>query len=383
MSGAVKKVVCAMSGGVDSSVAALLLKNRGFQVQGVFMRNWDIADEKGQCQADREKEDAEYACKKIGIPLLEVNFVKEYWHNVFSYLINEYKAGYTPNPDIHCNKKIKFDLFFKYALKNLKADAVATGHYARIAQSSDLPEKGFKLLKGVDKQKDQTFFLAQIPKYSLEKCIFPVGEMTKDIVKKIAAAAGLDRIVQKRESVGICFIGRRNFQEFIDDYIEPLEGNFINVENKKIVGKHKGVHCWTIGQRCALPGQPSAFYVAERDVITQDILVAPGRMHPALFHQTVVTENPYWINKPSINFEKGESFQCEFRFQHREPLVNCLMYQDSEGKLQIYLEKPLRALTPGQYAVFYTGDECLGSAKILYRGPSMYVLDHMKNKDIL
>ncbi|GFQ73440.1 mitochondrial tRNA-specific 2-thiouridylase 1, partial [Trichonephila clavata] len=279
MSSAVKKVVCAMSGGVDSSVAALLLKNRGFQVQGVFMRNWDIADEKGQCQADREKEDAEYACKKIGIPLMEVNFVKEYWHNVFSYLINEYKAGYTPNPDIHCNKKIKFDLFFKYALKNLKADAVATGHYARIAQSYDLPKKGFKLLKGVDKQKDQTFFLAQIPKYSLEKCIFPVGEMTKDIVKKIAAAAGLDRIVKKRESVGICFIGRRNFQDFIDDYIEPLEGNFINVENKKIVGKHKGVHCWTIGQRCALPGQPSAFYVAERDAITQDILVVCSDNH--------------------------------------------------------------------------------------------------------
>ncbi|GFR33666.1 mitochondrial tRNA-specific 2-thiouridylase 1, partial [Trichonephila clavata] len=143
------------------------------------------------------------------------------------------------------------------------------------------------------------------------------------------------------------------------------------------------VHCWTIGQRCALPGQPSAFYVAERDAITQDILVAPGRMHPALFLQTVVTEAPYWINKPSVNFERGESFQCEFRFQHREPLVNSLMYQDSEGKLQIYLEKPLRALTPGQYAVFYTGDECLGSAKILYRGPSMYALDHVKNKDIL
>ncbi|CAL1285266.1 unnamed protein product [Larinioides sclopetarius] len=382
MSGAVKKVICAMSGGVDSSVAALLLKNRGFQVQGVFMRNWDIADEKGYCQADHDKEDAEYVCRKIGIPLLEVNFVKEYWNNVFSYLINEYKVGYTPNPDIHCNKKIKFDLFFKHALQKLKADAVATGHYARIAGSPDSSQKDFRLLKGIDKQKDQTFFLSQIPRFSLEKCIFPVGDMTKDAVRKMAADAGLDRIVKKKESVGICFIGRRNFQEFIDDYIEPQHGNFINIENNEIVGQHKGVHCWTVGQRCALSGLPIAFYVAERNVDTQDILVAPGRFHPALFHQTVVTEVPYWINKPSVSFENGETFRCEFRFQHREPLVNCLMYQDSEGRLQIYLEKPLRALTPGQYAVFYTGEECLGSAKILFRGPSMYTLELMKNKNI-
>ncbi|GIZ00369.1 mitochondrial tRNA-specific 2-thiouridylase 1 [Caerostris extrusa] len=187
----------------------------------------------------------------------------------------------------------------------------------------------------------------------------------------MAAAAGLDRIVKKKESVGICFIGKRNFQDFIDDYIEVKKGNFINVVDNKIVGQHKGVHCWTVGQRCAIAGQPVAFYVAERNVATQDILVAPGRMHPALFHQTLVTEAPYWINEPPVNFEKGESFQCEFRFQHREPLVNCLMYQDNKGRLQVYLEKPLRALTPGQYAVFYTGDECLGSARILFRGPSI------------
>ncbi|GIZ00371.1 mitochondrial tRNA-specific 2-thiouridylase 1 [Caerostris extrusa] len=169
MSGAVKKVVCAMSGGVDSAVAALLLKNRGYQVQGVFMRNWDIADEKGYCHADKDKDDAEYVCKKIGIPLMEVNFVKEYWNNVFSAFINEYKEGYTPNPDIHCNKRIKFDLFFKYALERLKADAVATGHYARIATSS---EKNFRLLKGIDKQKDQTFFLVADSQISSRKMYF-------------------------------------------------------------------------------------------------------------------------------------------------------------------------------------------------------------------
>ncbi|KFM58718.1 hypothetical protein X975_14961, partial [Stegodyphus mimosarum] len=282
--------------------------------------------------------------------------------------------GFTPNPDILCNKKIKFDAFLKYAVQHFEADAIATGHYARIVPFSGNPHRGFQLLKGVDKQKDQTFFLSQIPKTALQKCMFPLGEMTKSTVKNIAAAAGFHRIVRKRESVGICFIGRRNFQSFIDDYIEPRVGNFINVENGQIVGQHKGVHCWTVGQRCLLPGQSNAFYVAERDPVSQKILVAPGRMHPALFHQTVVTETPYWINEPPVVLERGESFECDFRFQHREPVVQCLLYKDKVGCLQIFLKNPLRALTPGQYAVFYDGDICLGSAKILLQGPSLYAI---------
>ncbi|KAG8177331.1 hypothetical protein JTE90_018355 [Oedothorax gibbosus] len=290
MSSALKNVVCAISGGVDSCVAALILKNRGFQVQGVFMRNWDIADEKGFCQADHDKEDAEYVCRKLNIPFIEVNFVKEYWNNVFSYLLHEYKNGFTPNPDILCNKKIKFDAFFKYALRHLKADAIATGHYARIATSGK-DGQSFKLLRGI--------------------------------------------------------------------------------------------HCWTIGQRCALPGLPTPFYVAEKNVTNQDILVAPGRMHPALFHQTLVTEPPYWINNPPDTLSTNRTLRCEFRFQHREPLVNCLLFQDQEQRLQVYLEKPLRALTPGQYAVFYDGEECLGSARILFQGPSMYDLEAEQNKSFL
>ncbi|KAG8177330.1 hypothetical protein JTE90_018355 [Oedothorax gibbosus] len=359
MSSALKNVVCAISGGVDSCVAALILKNRGFQVQGVFMRNWDIADEKGFCQADHDKEDAEYVCRKLNIPFIEVNFVKEYWNNVFSYLLHEYKNGFTPNPDILCNKKIKFDAFFKYALRHLKADAIATGHYARIATSGK-DGQSFKLLRGVDREKDQTFFLSQIPKVSLEKCMFPIGEMAKSEVKKMAVSAGFDRIVKKKE---VCST--------------TLTARFVTVTSLQ------RIHCWTIGQRCALPGLPTPFYVAEKNVTNQDILVAPGRMHPALFHQTLVTEPPYWINNPPDTLSTNRTLRCEFRFQHREPLVNCLLFQDQEQRLQVYLEKPLRALTPGQYAVFYDGEECLGSARILFQGPSMYDLEAEQNKSFL
>lgn len=379
MTAKVRKVICAISGGIDSCVAALLLKKQGYHVHGVFMRNWDIADERGYCQADIDRDDAEYVCKKIGIQFSEVNFVKEYWNKVFSYLIQHYKDGLTPNPDILCNKLIKFDAFLKHAMKNLGADAVATGHYAQIVIDK---ERNYHLLKGVDEIKDQTFFLSQIPKSALKRCIFPLGKMSKSQVKQIAAEAGFDRIVRKKESMGICFIGRRNFQNFIDEYIESKPGNFINVENNKIVGKHKGVHCWTVGQRCMIGGQPTAFYVAERNCDNQDILVAPGMTHPALFHQTLVTEIPYWINQPSVNLEK-EHFVCDFRFQHREPPIKCLLYKDTKGHLQIFLKNPLRALTPGQYAVFYAKEECLGSAKILFRGPSMYEIKSVINKKLI
>ncbi|XP_054720931.1 mitochondrial tRNA-specific 2-thiouridylase 1-like [Uloborus diversus] len=377
MSNTFKSIACAISGGVDSSVAALLLKEQGYKVLGVFMRNWDIADETGHCQADQDKEDASFVCNKLGIPLIEVNFVKEYWNNVFSCFLQDYKKGMTPNPDILCNKKIKFDAFLKFAVNKLKVDAIATGHYARIHPPNEAG-KNFKLLKGVDEQKDQTFFLSHIPQFALRKCIFPVGSMTKSMVKNIAFNAGLEKIALKKESVGICFIGRRNFQSFIQDYIEPKKGNFVNIEDGRVIGQHDGVHCWTVGQRCAIGGQPSAFYVAERNVCTQQILVAPGRMHLALFHQTLITEPPYWISEPPVDLNSGGHFKCDFRFQHREPIIKCFMFKNKNGQLQIFLEKPLRALTPGQYAVFYVGEECLGSAKIISRGPSIYSLNKIK-----
>lgn len=369
----VKKIVCAISGGVDSCVAALLLKKKGYEVLGVFMRNWDVADETGFCQADQDKEDAEYACRKIGIKLVEVNFVKEYWNNVFSSLLWDYENGLTPNPDVLCNKTIKFGAFWKYAMHQLNADAVATGHYARTTLNEDehtsFGAKGAGLFKAVDSTKDQTFFLSQIRPEVLQYCIFPVGGLKKSIVKKIALEAGLSRIAKKRESTGICFIGRRNFQNFIKDYIEPTPGNFVCVESGSIVGQHDGIHCWTIGQRCHIPGMHSAYFVAEKNVETQEILVAPGSDHPALYHLTLLTEAPHWITSipPKVNDIRG--FECDFRFQHLHILIRCLLFQGQTGMLEIYLEKPLKALTPGQYAVFYKGEECLGSARILGHGP--------------
>ncbi|XP_022253209.1 mitochondrial tRNA-specific 2-thiouridylase 1-like [Limulus polyphemus] len=274
----VRKVVCGISGGVDSSVAALLLKRKGYDVLGVFMRNWDIADETGHCSIDKDKEDAEYVCRKIGIPLQEVNFVRHYWNEVFSDLIEDYQNGLTPNPDILCNKSIKFNIFYDYATENLGADAIATGHYARTSFGEDLEyyqeNKRVRLLKAVDGGKDQTFFLSQVPQKSLQRTLFPLGGITKNSVKKIALHAGLNYIAKKKESTGICFIGKRNFQDFIKDYVKPKPGNFVDVETGEVVGTHAGIHFWTMGQRCHIPGLHTAYFVADKDMKTQDILVA-------------------------------------------------------------------------------------------------------------
>ncbi|KAL5014729.1 hypothetical protein ScPMuIL_008999 [Solemya velum] len=217
MSKFVKKVVCGMSGGVDSSVAALLLKEKGYEVVGLFMKNWDIANEQGKCMVDDDRKDAEFVCKRIGIPFHEVNFVKEYWNEVFSSFVTDYESGLTPNPDILCNKFIKFSKFLTYAVDNLGADAIATGHYARTSGS---PTEGIKLLKAVDSVKDQTFFLSQISQAALQKTIFPLGELTKDVVKHVACTAGLERIATKKESMGICFVGSRNFHQFIAEGVQ-------------------------------------------------------------------------------------------------------------------------------------------------------------------
>ncbi|XP_043218232.1 mitochondrial tRNA-specific 2-thiouridylase 1-like isoform X3 [Amphibalanus amphitrite] len=310
----IKRVVCAMSGGVDSSVAALLLKQKGYEVLGFFMRNWDIRDEQGVCKADQDAEDAAWVCKKLQIPFQEVNFVKEYWNDVFSEMIRDYESGITPNPDILCNRHIKFTALLEHARHTVGADALATGHYARTSAGEFATEysgQQVRLLKAVDRLKDQTFFLSQVPQKALRRTIFPLGEFTKGVVKKIASSAGLERIAARKESMGICFIGKRNFSEFIAQYVDPRPGNFED------------------------------FY---------------GR----------------------------GMLECEFKFQHTESLVPCVVTSrthnpwhrsPSKNDLTVSLANPLRALTPGQFAVFYRGDECLGSARILRPGPSQFDLD--------
>ncbi|XP_046402252.1 mitochondrial tRNA-specific 2-thiouridylase 1 isoform X2 [Ischnura elegans] len=318
----IKRVISAVSGGIDSAVSTLLLKNKGYEVIGVYMQNWDLLDEKGVCSSQNDISDAEWVCQKIGIPFHVVNFVKEYWLEVFSNLVNDYESGLTPNPDILCNRHIKFEAFYKHATEELGGDAISTGHYARTTFGEYLQNfdstKGVHLLKARDERKDQTFFLSQIHQRALQRSIFPLGDMKKSAVKKFAAAEKFAPLLKKKESMGICFIGSRNFQEFISE--------------------------------------------------------AMGTRHPALYTDLVMTDTPHWIHSPPPQLVKDGVLDCDFRFQHTHSLLKCQVFCAHSGRLIIRLAKPLRAITPGQYAVLYLDEECLGSARITTPGPTLHAL---------
>ncbi|XP_055912437.1 mitochondrial tRNA-specific 2-thiouridylase 1 [Eupeodes corollae] len=362
-----RKIIVGISGGVDSAVCAHLLKEKGFSVLGVFMRNWDELDETGRCSGEKDLADANYVCNKIGIDLIEVNFVKEYWNNVFTNFLEDYQNGLTPNPDILCNRHIKFDHFYKYALEKLEFDAIAMGHYARTSFGPYLenykPNKDVHLLQAKDSFKDQTFFLSNIRQKALRKTMFPIGEYTKGEIKSIAKNIGLHRVALKKESTGICFIGNRNFKDFIKEYIHSKPGDFIDIDTGKVVGHHEGFHQWTVGQRCRLHSYLKPYFVAAKDELTNSILVAYGTDHPALYSNLVYTQNPSWISSDPL--KDRNQFRCQFRFQHTKPLVDCTVEKLNDGGLQVSLDKPLRALTPGQYGVLYLGTECLGCARIM------------------
>ncbi|KAK9525574.1 hypothetical protein VZT92_016265 [Zoarces viviparus] len=392
--GFIKHVVCAMSGGVDSSVAALLLKKRGYSVTGVFMKNWDSLDESGVCTTERDCEDAYRVCRTLDIPFHQVSYVKEYWHEVFSKLLKEYERGGTPNPDILCNKHIKFNHFHKYALNTLGADAMATGHYARTSQEDEEvfqqthtapPSTLFRdrfetrnpvrLYKGADLLKDQTFFLSQVSQSALRQTTFPLAGLTKDFVKKIAAEAGFHHVLKKKESMGICFIGERNFENFILEYLEPKPGNFVSIEDGAVMGTHKGWFTLTLGQRARIGGQRDPWFVVDKDTDTGDVFVAPTTNHPALFRDTVRTDRFHWVTfDPPPELVKTQMMECHFRFIHQMPLTPCTVTLNMNGSVWITLSQPVRALTPGQFAVLYKGDECLGSGKIMQLGPSEHTL---------
>ncbi|XP_022300440.2 mitochondrial tRNA-specific 2-thiouridylase 1-like [Crassostrea virginica] len=377
-----RRIVCGVSGGVDSAVSAYLLKQKGYEVLGLFMKNWDEKDEKGHCTSDRDKEDAQFVCQHIGIPFHEVNFVKEYWNDVFSPFLREYQTGLVPNPDIVCNRHIKFGVFQNYALSEFSADAIATGHYARTSVGENLIGgdscQDVKLLKAKDRWKDQSYFLSQISQKALRRALFPLGDLKKSEVKKIASKIGLTRIASKKESMGICFIGKRKkFSSFMEEYVEPKPGNIIHVETGEVVGTHQGIHNYSEGQRLTHVnhGRFGKCFIVEKNGTTQDIVVAPGTNHPALFCQEFYATVPMWIHSEPPGFSEGGSCQLQCQFQRKWGALPCTVTRCGENQVRVSLRSPQRCITPGQYAVFYSGEECLGSGVITTKGPSLYDIE--------
>ncbi|XP_055630131.1 mitochondrial tRNA-specific 2-thiouridylase 1 isoform X2 [Toxorhynchites rutilus septentrionalis] len=345
----------------------------GYDVRGAFMKNWDLIDEAGYCTGEQDWLDAQKLCRRLGIPLEQVNFVKDYWLEVFGSFLKDYEAGITPNPDILCNRHIKFNLFYKYARERMGADAIATGHYARtnfgpFLEKYNDPQQ-VRLLVGTDDIKDQTFFLSQISAEALRRTMFPIGGMNKSKVKQIAIEVGLEFFARKKESMGICFVGKRSFQDFIVDYIDTKPGDFVDFDTGKVVGRHNGFHNWTIGQGAKIASCLQPYYIFQKHIESNNIYVVSGHDHPLLLTDMVYAECPIWINRPAEL--KTGIWRCQFRFQHTKPLVDCSVVETGHERLFVKLDRSLRAITPGQYAVFYKKDECFGSARIVRPGPSM------------
>ncbi len=351
------RVVVGMSGGVDSSVAALLLKEQGYDVIGVFMKNWEEKDENGNCTSEEDYKDVVKVGKQIGIQVEAVNFVKRYWDTVFTYFLDEYKKGRTPNPDVMCNKEIKFKAFLEHALK-LGADYIATGHYARVKYQ----DGAYQLLKGIDQGKDQSYFLNVLGQYELSRTIFPLGEMTKKEVRKIAFEHNLITAA-KKDSTGICFIGERDFREFLNKFLPAQPGEIKTLDGKK-VGEHMGLMYYTIGQRKGLGigggGTGEPWFVVEKDLKNNILYVVQGENHPALYSTALIATDIKWVSGNS----KKEPFSCYAKFRYRQPDQEVTVNPLSEEKVLVTFAKKQKAITAGQAVVFYQGDVCLGGGII-------------------
>jgi tRNA-specific 2-thiouridylase len=348
-----------MSGGVDSSVAAILLKEQGYDVIGLFMRNWDSTinnDILGNpnvnnfiCPQEQDYNDAKAVCDKLNIPLHRIDFIKEYWDFVFTYFLDELKKGRTPNPDIMCNKYIKFDLFIKEA-RRLGAKYIATGHYAR--------HENDKLLRGMDDNKDQTYFLSQLTKEQLKDVLFPVGHLYKNEVRKIADKYNLITAT-KKDSTGICFIGERNFSTFLKNYLPAQPGDIMNIETKEIIGKHEGLMNYTIGQRKGLNlgGNKSRLFVVGKNVNDNILYVALGEDNKYLYSDTAIIDNINWIsdNKPT---------ECTAKFRYRQDDNKVQLEYLEDGNIKVIYKEKVKSVTPGQACVFYLEEECLGGGII-------------------
>lgn len=350
-----KRVVVGMSGGVDSSVSALLLKEQGYEVIGVFMKNWDETDPNGVCTAQDDYDDVRRVCDKIDIPYYTVNFEHEYWERVFTYFLAEYKRGRTPNPDVMCNKEIKFKAFLEKAM-SFGADYLATGHYAQIGQDNDGEAT---LLRGKDNNKDQTYFLCYLQKEQLERTLFPVGHLEKKEVREIAKKRELPTAT-KKDSTGICFIGERKFKEFLSKFL-PAKPGLIKSLDGEILGKHQGLMYYTYGQRkgMGLGGPGEARFVANKDLEKNILYVVEGDSHPALYSVGLIATDISWVK----GVEPAKEFRCTAKFRYRQPDQKVLVKVDGD-RCFVEFDKPQRAVTPGQAVVFYQDEVCLGGGLI-------------------
>ncbi|MDE2274127.1 MAG: tRNA 2-thiouridine(34) synthase MnmA [Gammaproteobacteria bacterium] len=352
------RVVVGLSGGVDSAVAALLLKQQGHAVEGLFMDNWEDGEEQTYCTAAQDFQDARQVCDVLGIALHKVNFAADYRERVFRLFLDEYAAGRTPNPDVVCNREIKFKVFLDYALR-LGAESIATGHYARVLRDG----AQVRLLKACDAAKDQSYFLHAVPQAALARSLFPLGEMRKNEVRVLAHATGFANHA-KPDSTGICFIGERRFAEFLAQYLPAKPGN-IETADGKIVGRHQGLMYYTLGQRRGLGigGRPdgvgAAWYVAAKDQARNVLVVVQGSEHAALTQRWLVAEQLHWI----AGLAPAAEFDCSAKTRYRQSDQACQV-RVQDGIARVTFHEPQRALTPGQYVVFYRGEECLGGGAI-------------------
>lgn len=351
-------VIVGMSGGVDSSVAAMLLKEQGYRVEGLFMKNWEEDDGTEYCTAREDLADAQAVCEALDIHLHEANFAAEYWDNVFAHFLAEYEAGRTPNPDVLCNREIKFKVFAEYA-GHLGADLIATGHYARVRRTGSKVQ----LLKAVDANKDQSYFLQAVSQDQLEHALFPLGNMKKEAVRALAMKHGLPTH-NKKDSTGICFIGERRFRDFLENWLPAQPGDIVSVDGAHL-GRHQGLMFHTIGQRQGLGigglkgASDSPWYVVSKDLAQNRLVVAQGNQHPALFSSTLFCREFHWIDGTGPELP----CRCAIKIRYRQ--------QDQDGWLEpcehgfrIRFDQAQRAVTPGQWACIYQGDVCLGGGII-------------------
>jgi len=349
-----------MSGGVDSSVTALQLLQQGHQVSGLFMKNWEEDDGTEYCTALADLADAQQVCDKLGIELKTVNFAAEYWDEVFAVFLSEFRAGRTPNPDILCNKHVKFKAFLDYAIEDLGAEYIATGHYARVKQ-----DKGeFLLLKGLDSNKEQSYLLYTLGQKALSKSLFPIGHLYKPEIRKLAEKAGFENY-RKKDSTGICFIGERKFKEFLQRYLPSQPGEICTAEGQYIA-QHQGLMYYTLGQRQGLgiggvknaPDEP--WYVLEKDLQNNVLIVGQGHDHPLLLHNILEASQLDWCNNKPLN----AVINCLAKTRYRQADQRCRVEPMSDERVKVTFEEKQRAVTPGQSVVFYDGEVCLGGGII-------------------